>query len=366
MKWSWRVGRIADVTVYLHATLLILIAWVGYEYYAWRHQAGDVVEAVLFVACFFVIVLLHELGHALAARRYGIRTRDITLMPIGGLARMDALPDKPHQELIVALAGPAVNFLIALLYWGTISPISELALTTDLSWGGGHFFQKLAWANLAMGVFNLVPAFPMDGGRVLRSILAMRLGANRATRLAVDIGQALAFAFGAVGLYAMNPLWVFIALFVFVGADQELELVKMRSVLSGVPIKRVMITDLRTLAPHDRLDRAIDHTLAGFHQDFPVLEGDRVVGILTRRGLLTALTRQGQNATVDDVMQREFQTARPAEEADAVFGRLQTSDCRSLPVLDHNRLVGMVTAENLGEFLMIQSALKGKRKAAQG
>jgi len=363
MKWSWRVGRVAGVTVYLHATLLILIGWVGYEYYAWRHRTGDVIEAILFVSCFFGVVLLHELGHAFAARRYGIRTRDITLMPIGGLARMDAMPEKPYQELVVALAGPAVNFLLAALYWGTISPITELARLNDLTWGGGHFLEKLAWANLAMGVFNLVPAFPMDGGRVLRSLLAMRVGVNRATQTAVDLGQALAFAFGAVGLYAMHPVWVFVALFVFLGADQELELVKMRSVLSGVPIQRVMITDLRTLAPHDSLERAIEHTLAGFHQDFPVLDGDRVVGVLTRRGLMTALARKGQSAPVSDVMQREFQTARPTEEADAVFGRLQTADCRSLPVVDHERLVGMVTAENLGEFLMIQSALKGKRRA---
>lgn len=366
MKWSWRVGRVAGVTVYLHATLLILIAWVGYEYYAWRHQAGDVVEAVFFVASFFAIVLLHELGHAVAARRYGIRTRDITLMPIGGLARMESLPEKPYQELIVALAGPAVNFLLAALYWGTVSPISELALLNNLSWGGGHFLHKLAWANLAMGVFNLVPAFPMDGGRVLRALLAMRWGPKRATQTAVDVGQALAFAFGAVGLYAMNPIWVFIALFVFVGADQELELVKMRSVLSGVPIQRVMITDLRTLAPQDSLQRAIDHTLAGFHQDFPVVEHGQVIGVLTRRSLMTALARRGQSTSVRDVMQREFQTAHPSEQADAVFGRLQTADCRSLPVLDHTRLVGIVTAENLGEFLMIQSALTGKRKAGAG
>lgn len=363
MKWSWRIGRVAGITVYLHATLLILIAWVGYEYYKWRHHTADVVEAVLFVSCFFVIVLLHELGHALAARHYGIRTRDITLMPIGGLARIESLPAKPHQELLVALAGPGVNLLIAVIYWSTVNPMSELVHLRDLQWGGGQFLHKLIWANVGMGLFNLVPAFPMDGGRVLRALLAMRLGHARATRWAVDVGQALAFAFGAIGLYSMHPLWVFIALFVYLGADQELDLAKMKSALAGVPIQRVMITDLRTLKPLDSLERAVEHTLAGFHQDFPVLDNEQVIGVLTRRDLMTALAQKGQAGAVQDAMQRDFQTARPTEEAEAVFSRLQSCDCHSLPVIDHGRLVGIVTAENLGEFLMIQSALSGQRKA---
>lgn len=363
MKWSWRVGRVAGINVYLHATLLILIGWVGYEYYRWRHQPRDVVEAVLFISCFFVIVLLHELGHAMAARHYGIRTRDITLMPIGGLARMECLPAEPYQELVVALAGPAVNILLAVVYWGAVNPMTDAMNLEQLHVGGGHFLHKLVWANVGMAVFNLVPAFPMDGGRVLRALLAMRLDHARATRWAVDVGQALAFAFGAIGLYTMHPLWVFVALFVYLGAEQELDMARMRSALTGVPIQRVMITDLRTLRPDDPLERAVEHTLAGFHQDFPVMEGEAVIGVLTRKTLLTALAQKGPNAPVREAMERDFHTARPGEEAETVFSRLQTSECHSLPVIDHGRLVGVVTTENLGEYLMIQSALRGKRPA---
>lgn len=367
MKWSWHIGQVAGIRLYLHATLLILLAWVGYEYYSWRHRVGDVAEAVVFICSFFVIVLLHELGHALAARRYGIRTRDITIMPIGGLARMERMPDKPLQELVVALAGPAVNLALAAflgaVYWGAIGPVSNWERPGQIELVGAHFMLKLVLANLVMAGFNLVPAFPMDGGRVLRSLLVMRLGYARATRWAVDIGQALAFGFGAVGLYSMHPLWVFIALFVYLGAEEEAEMVKMKSVLAGVPIQRVMITDVRTLLPTDPLQRAVECILAGFQQEFPVVEGGRVVGVLTRRGLMTALAQQGPATAVGAVMQREFRTAGPNEEAETVFAHLAASDCHSLPVVDQDRLVGIVTAENVGEYLMIQSALRGGGKA---
>jgi Zn-dependent protease/predicted transcriptional regulator len=364
MKWSWRVGSIAGIGIHLHATLLILLAWVGYRYYGYRHEWRDVTESVLFMASFFVIILLHELGHSAAAKHYGIRTRDITLMPIGGLARMDRMPDHPWQELVVALAGPAVNLSLAVVYWGTLSPISALVAPQHLSWGGGQFLDKLVWANVIMGVFNLIPAFPMDGGRVLRALLAMRWDHARATRLAIDIGQATAFAFGAVGLYAMHPLWVFVALFVYLGAEDEAEAVRVKSALTGVPIQQVMITDFRTLSPQDPLERAIDYTLAGFHQDFPVLDENRLVGVLTRAGLMTGLAKHGKSAPVGDVMTREFHTADPREEAARAFARLTAEDCRLVPVLETGRLVGVVTAENVGEYLMIQSALRGQTRAA--
>jgi len=357
MKWSWRVGRVAGINIYLHATLLILLAWIAQRYYSWRQRPGDVIDAVLFIAAFFVIVLLHELGHALTARRFGIRTRDITIMPIGGLARMERMPDDPRQELLVALAGPAVNVLLALLYFGTIGPAAALVHPRDLQPIGGHFLSSLVWSNVAMAAFNLVPAFPMDGGRVLRALLALRLGPRRATRIAVDVGQALAFSIGAIGLYAMNPILVFIALFVYLGAEDEAELAQARSVLEGVPIRRVMVSNFRSLTPADILQRAVEETLAGFHLDFPVVDNHRVVGMLTRRDLLSALAKRGQSARVDEVMQRQFRTADPEEDAQNVFARLEECECHSLPVVQEDRVIGIVTAENVREFLRIQSAL---------
>ena len=366
MKWSWRIGRVAGITVYLHATLLILLVWVAHSYYAWRHRPGDVADAVLFIAAFFGIVLLHELGHALTARHFGIRTRDITIMPIGGLARMERMPTDPRQELKIAVAGPAVNVLLALVYFGALSPVSALVHPRELQPVGGHFLSSLVWANIAMAAFNLVPAFPMDGGRVLRSLLALRLSHKRATRIAVDVGQALAFAFGAIGLYTMNPILVFIALFVYLGADDEAELAEARSVLEGVPIRNVMITNFRSLAPDDTLQRAVEETLAGFHLDFPVVDGHRVVGILTRRDLLSALAQRSRATPVGDLMQTQFRTANPDEDAQDVFSRLEECECHSLPVVKEGRVLGMLTAENVHEFLRLQAALAPKRQAKAG
>lgn len=352
MKWSWRIGRVAGVDVYMHATFLILIGYVAWMHYSLRGSFSDVFTGVAFICTLFAIVVLHELGHALTARRYGIRTRDITLLPIGGVARLERMPEDPRQELLVALAGPAVNVALAALLFAIIAP----AALRDVHLVGGNFLANLFLANVFLAGFNLIPAFPMDGGRVLRALLAMRMEYVRATEIAARIGQGLALVFGAVGLF-WNPFLVFIALFVWMGAAGEAGMVQMKSALGGIPIRRVMITDYQTLSPHDPLSRAVEHIMAGFQQDFPVVEGSRVVGVLTRADLMTALAQRGLGAPVGNVMQREFQTADPAEMAETVFARLQQCNCHSLPVVQNAQLVGIVTAENVGEFLMIQSAL---------
>jgi Zn-dependent protease/predicted transcriptional regulator len=356
MKWSWRIARVAGIDVYLHATFLILLAWVGLSHYLARHSLGDAADGLLFISTLFGIVVLHELGHALAARRYGIRTRDITLLPIGGVARLERMPEDPRQELVVALAGPAVNVVLAILLLALLVPAAALRNFGDVQLVGGHFLSKLVWVNVALVVFNLIPAFPMDGGRVLRALLAMRMEYVRATEIAARIGQGLALVFGAVGLF-WNPFLIFIALFVWMGAAGEAGMVQMKSALGGIPIRQVMITDYQTLSPQDPLSRAVEHIMAGFQQDFPVVTNGQVIGMLTRTDLMTALAKQGLGAPVSEIMQREFQTADPAEMAETVFARLQACNCHSLPVVQNGQLVGILTAENVGEFLMIQSAL---------
>jgi Zn-dependent protease/CBS domain-containing protein len=357
MKWSWRIARIAGIGVHLHVTLVILLAWIAHRYYVWRHQPSDVLDALLFVTALFGVVLLHELGHAFAARRFGINTSDITLMPIGGLARLNRLPDEPRHELLIALAGPAVNVLLIILIVGTIGPAAATVFPKEIRPASGHFLSGLLWANIAMAAFNLVPAFPMDGGRVLRSLLALRLGPRRATNIAVEIGQAFAFVIGAIGLYRMNPILVFIALFVYLGAEDEAELVRARSALEGIPLRRVMASNFRTLSPSDPLQQAVEHTLAGFHLDFPVVEGDRLVGMLNRRDLLRELAKRGPSTKVEEIMQREFATATPDEEAQRAYMRLETADATSLPVVENGRVVGILTSEHIREFLRIQSVL---------
>jgi Zn-dependent protease len=357
MKWSWRIGRIAGIDLNVHLTFLILVAWVALRHYLERRSPVDAFMGVAFIFCLFGIVVLHELGHALTARRFGIPTRDITLLPIGGVARLERMPEDPKQELLVALAGPAVNVALAAILFVVLELSGGLVAYWDVIRVGGSFLNQLLWVNVSLAVFNLLPAFPMDGGRVLRALLALRTDYVRATQIAAGVGQALAAVFGFVGLFT-NPFLVFIALFVWLGAAAEASMVQMRSALGGIPVQRAMVTDFRALAPHDPLGRAVDHVLAGFQQDFPVVDQGRVAGVLTRADLLNALARHGQEARVDEVMQRDIETADPLDMLEGVLGRLQRRGCHTLPVVHNGRLVGLVTTDNLGELLMFEEALR--------
>ena len=358
MTWSFRIGKLFGIDVYLHFTFLLLLGFIGLSHWLQTRELAAALAGVAFFAALFACVLLHEFGHALTARKFGIKTRDITLLPIGGLARLERMPEKPMQEFWVAVAGPAVNVVIAGAIYAYLFATSALVPVEQLSVTGGSFLARLAAINVILVLFNMVPAFPMDGGRVLRALLATRMDYSRATNIAARLGQFIAFVFGFVGLFS-NPFLVFIALFVWIGAAQEAGMVQMKSALGGLPMQRVMITEFRTLAPSDPLSRAVEFVLAGFQQDFPVVEADgRLVGMLTRAALIGALAERGAATAVSEVMQREFPTADPFEMAESVLARLQESNCPSMPVLYQGKLVGLLTAENLGEFLMIQTALR--------
>ncbi len=364
MKWSWRIGRFAGIDVYVHATFFLLIGWIGLSYWLQENTIAAVISGVGFILALFASVVLHEYGHALTARRFGVRTRDITLYPIGGVARLERIPDDPKQELWVAIAGPAVNVVIAgvlLLWLGLTSALSSVA---DVSLTGGGFLERLMMTNLLLVGFNLIPAFPMDGGRVLRALLAMRLEYTRATQIAASIGQAIAFLFGFIGLFS-NPFLVFIALFVWIGAQSEAQTVRMKSALNGIPVSRAMLTEFSTLAPGDRLTDGIDQVLAGSQKDFPVVENGRVVGILTQSDLLDGLRKYGETARVDAVMHTDFQTADSFDMLETAFARLQGCECHTLPILHQGQLIGLLTMDNIGEFIRIQSMLDMRSSLAE-
>lgn len=361
MKWSWKIGRFAGIDVYIHTTFFLLLAFFGFNYWVQTRTLAGTLEGVGFLLLLFLSVVLHEYGHALTARRFGIRTRDITLLPIGGVARLERMPDKPIQELWVALAGPAVNVVIAIALFAYLVVSGTLAAIPGLPLTGGPFLERLMVVNLFLVGFNLLPAFPMDGGRVLRALLALRLEYVRATQIAAGIGQGMAFLFGIIGLFG-NPFLIFIALFVWIGAQQEASMVQIKSGLSGIPVQRAMMTEFKTLAASDRLSRAVEYLLATPQQDFPVVEDGRIVGILTRTDLMKALSRHDEALRVDAVMRRDFETVHPGDMLEAALGRLQACDCHIFPVAQEGTLVGLLNSENVGEFLMLQAAL-GERLA---
>jgi Zn-dependent protease len=358
MSWSFRIGRLFGIDVYIHATFFLLLAWIVIAQYLSTRSAGVAVYEMLFVTLVFGIVVLHELGHALAARRFGVQTRDITLLPIGGVARLERIPENPYQEFVIAIAGPAVNVVLAILCLGWILARGSLQSEIPANLLHADLAGRLLSINVALVVFNMIPAFPMDGGRVLRAVLAMGMDYVRATTIAASVGQVFALLLGFGGLVTGNPFLLFIALFVWIGAAQEASVVAARASLAGIPVRYAMISDFRVVSPTDSLEAIAHHVIAGFQQDFPVVEDGRVVGMMTRSDLIKALADAGRQGNVADVMQRAFVAVHPDEALTEAFQKLQTCECHSMPVLKDGQLVGLLTAENVGEFLMIRNAVR--------
>jgi len=367
MRWSWRVATVAGIPVRIHVTFGLLLVFIFVMHLAGGRDVAKALEGVGLILAVFGCVVLHEFGHALAARRYGVRTRDITILPIGGVARLERIPEKPLQEIVVALAGPAVNLAIACLllipFTTAVGNFRGANAAADAL--QGNFLAELFAINVFLAIFNLVPAFPMDGGRVLRAVLATRLDYVRATRIAATVGQGIAFLFGLVGLFG-NPMLLFVALFVFIGAGQEAAAVQMRSAFDGVPVSRAMVREFHVLRESAPLSHAVDLLLGGHQQDFPVIEdepGEAAVGVLTRGDLLRALAGGDTSRPVREVLKRSCGIAHPLELLEPVFRRMEESACPSIPVVDdHGRVVGMLTLENVGEMAAVAAAL-GRRAA---
>lgn len=365
MRWQWKLGTFAGIDVFVHATFLLLIGWIGYSYWLQYETLAKVAEGILFILALFLCVVLHEYGHALTARRYGIKTRDITLYPIGGVARLERMPEKPIEELWVALMGPAVNVVIAAVLFVYFFLTNGMVPPMDLTVTSGSFLGRLMAVNVSLVLFNLIPAFPMDGGRVLRALLAMRLDYVRATQVAANIGQGLAFIFGLIGLFN-NPFLLFIAFFVWIGASQEASMVQMKNSISGIPVTRAMLTDFKTLSQRDTLAQAVGLLLSGSQHDFPVVDanGD-VIGILERDTFIQVLSERGQSVPVVEVMRRNVPSVDSHEMVETAVTRLQESGAKTLPVVHGGQFVGLVNSENITEFLMIRSALKAAGRVPQ-
>jgi len=359
MKWSWKIARIAGIDVYLHFTFLLLVVWIGLGYWQLEGTPKAVVSGVGFILALFFCVLLHELGHALTARRYDIRTNRIVLLPIGGIASIERIPKDPGQEIRIALAGPAVSFGIALALWlaltasGGMAPLEEISASS----GGGFFLQRLMLVNLLLGAFNLLPALPMDGGRVFRAVLATRFGNLRATRIASGVAQIVAILLALIGLH-YNWFLVIIAVFIWIGALTESAMARTRSALEGISARRAMLTDFTVLEPDESLGRAVELTLAGSQKDFPVIVDGTVVGVLRQSDLLRGLHDHGKLCRVDQVMQREVPVVDIGEPLENVFEDMHTAGSGLLAVMEAGRLAGIIDLDNISEILRIDKALK--------
>lgn len=362
MPWSVNIGSIAGTAVRIHVTFVLFLVWIFAA--SWAQGGADAAwSGLVFMVLLFACVLAHEFGHIFAARVFGVATPDVTLLPIGGVARLERIPEEPGQEFLVAIAGPMVNVVIAALLivlFGADPSVGKLAAvestTTSLA-------DKLAAVNIFLVVFNMIPAFPMDGGRVLRALLAIKLGHVRATEIAATVGQAAAFAFGFIGLFT-NPMLIFIAIFVYLAAASEAQLVAIRAMSRDVPVSAAMITEFATLTPDEPIEAAIETLLRTSQQEFPVVDGARrLAGVLSRADMIRALKELGPQAPVAGVMTTEIPVMSHRGRLEQAFAILQEKQKPAVGIVDPaGRLVGLVTSETVGEMLMVRDALpKGTR-----
>lgn len=354
--WTWNLGRLAGIPIRMHMTLLILLAWIAGSYALAGAGLGATAVGLFLVLSIFAVIVVHELGHALVARRYGIRTRDIMLLPVGGIASLERTPDKPSQELAVALVGPAINLAIAAVFWIGIEIFGGTTRLSEVTSISGAIATQLMWINVGLAVFNLLPAFPMDGGRALRALLAMRLGHERATNIAAALGKILAVALGIFGLF-YNPLLVIIALVVWMGATQERALVQLKSAITGVPVSAAMLRRVEAVSSDQPLEDAAALLLRGGLNQLPVIDHGKAVGVITRSDVATALAHAGPDATVASAPQHNVIAISPADSLDAVLDRLREEPDSVGLVVDpaDGSPIGVLTAEHLAAYVAMHS-----------
>ena len=359
MKNSLFIGKIAGIKIFLHWTFPIIIFWIIFSNLSRGLNAEQVTWSVVFILALFVCVTLHELGHALAAKRYHIKTKDITLLPIGGVARLEKMPEKPMQELIVALAGPAVNFVIVILLFIFLRLTklpTDFSIITHVS--ADNFLLSLAIINLWLAVFNLIPAFPMDGGRVLRALLSLRINRILATKIAASIGQTIAVIFVFLGFFG-NPFLIFIGLFIFLGALAEYEQVKTGSALKGHTIEEITMKDIPVLEREDTIGFAVEKLLNGQAKNFLIMDGDRPYGTLGRDGIIKALQEHTKDASVEVAAEKNPGSIEATEPIDNALLMMQQYKYAMLIVTKNNQLYGVVDMENILEYIMIRNAVVG-------
>lgn len=356
MRWSYRIGRIAGTDIKVHVTFLLIIGWwaaIGYQ------QGGPIgaVAGALMLLALFACIVLHEFGHILTARRFGVRTPDVILLPIGGVARLERIPDEPRQELLIALAGPAVTLVLAAILYLILRLGGSDADVIRLS-ESQSFLAQLVTVNIYLLLFNLIPAFPMDGGRVLRALLASRMGLLRGTRVAASLGQMLAVVGGLYGLTRPAPLLVLVAFFIFLGANAEASAVETRAAGEGLQVRQMMVTEFRTVPIHATLNQAVDLLLSGEQREFPVLDNlGRTEGLLTRDNLIRGLSQRGAESTVAEAMTSGIPSVSPTLGFQEALDQLRSSRLPALPVIDgRGTLVGLLTLDNITDLLLVKRA----------
>lgn len=355
MKGSLKLGKIAGIGLFVHWTFSLLILFIVYTNYKAGQNSIQILWSVLFILCIFLTVFMHELGHALTAKKFGIKTKDITLLPIGGVAQLERLPEKPSEELMVAFAGPMVNIVLALitsLFISLPNTSEEMVAQLDNGVNAGNFFLNFYLVNIILAFFNLIPAFPMDGGRVLRALLSYKLERHQATKIAARIGQALAIGFVLLGFYS-NPFLIFIGIFVFMGAQIESEYTESKYMLKGYKVRDVLMKQYPTIDYNETLETAVKLMLDSQNKHFLVTENGIPMGTLNREQIIAALAKKEGETRLSSIMDRELILLQADNLLEDVFELVYKNKSTLMLVIDDNQLIGTLDTENLLEFILI-------------
>jgi len=348
-RWSWSIGKLAGIQVRMHATFLLLLAWIAASGFLAGQGALGALKGVLLVGVVFLIVVLHELGHALTARRFGIQTQDITLLPIGGVARLERMPTDPTQELLVAVAGPAVNIFLALVCGIAMLAVNAPWSPERIGVIGGQFLPKLLWLNLGLAFFNLLPAFPMDGGRVLRAFISLFRPRVEATQIASWIGQLMAAGFGLIGLFFGQPILFLIALFVWFGARQEARMVEITASLEKLHVSDAMVTQFESLPADAPASYGAERALHGLQREYPVVDHGLLVGFVNGEELVAAANSKTPETPIGRIARPIAHVAEPSEPMSQAISRLQPNE-NVVPVFSLGRFVGLLFPGNVMEL----------------
>ncbi len=365
MRWSFRIGSIFGIPLRVHVTFVLVLLLIAISGVLATQSPQGLVSALV-IASLFVCVVLHELGHSLVAIRYGVKIEAITLLPIGGVSQMRDIPESPKAEIAISIVGPLVSvgvgglLLLAIragpYTWGQLQNAQRLGLSFR------EFVRLLGTVNLVLAGFNLLPAFPLDGGRILRGLIGVWVPYARATHIAVFVGQGFAILIGFYGFYRFNLILMLIALFIYIGAGSEERSVQLRSVLRGVPVGEVMSTRFQTLSRTDTLAKSLELMYHGCQDDFPVIADEALVGVLARSKILSRIHERGPETRVQEVMDTNLASVEPDVSLDEAYRRMMESGSTALPVLEHGVLVGMLGLDNISRYFMVQSALKDWRR----
>jgi Zn-dependent protease/CBS domain-containing protein len=361
MGGAFKIGRFSGIDVRVHWTFFLLLAFFAFISYQASGSLLGVLTAIATIVALFLCVLLHEFGHSLVAQRLGIGIHSITLLPIGGVSNLESLPEKPADEVKITVAGPLVNVVLAPIFFGVgllfgAAPRLPADLFTGIG-SFGQFFFYLGYLNVVLVVFNLLPAFPMDGGRILRGLLASRLGVLRATEISSIVGQVFAFAFFLIGLISGNLLLALVAVFIFFGASGELQMVRQRELTRGLIVSDLMGSRSRTetVTPYHTFGQVLDSVIHGYQEDFPVVdENGKLVGMITRQEIMTAAHSPEKYSSVRDLMKTNVPlVSAHADLFEDGLRVLQQSGLRALPVTENGKLVGMLTIEDIGHARLL-------------